>query len=356
MLKRILGWLLAAAAVLAAEPVVAHATQGTPARLVEVATSPRRWTGLAVTPAGRLFVNFPRWSRDVPVSVAEVVDGRVVPWPDSARNAWAPGGDSLNQFVCVQALLADSSGSLWVLDPASPGLAGVVEGGAKLMRFDAATGALQRAYRYAAPVMTPASYLNDVRVDLAAGVAYLTDSGDGAIIVTDLETGASRRLLDDDPSTEAEDVVLTVEGRSWLQGGERPRVHADGIALSDDGRWLYYQALTGRTLYRVATAALRDRALDARALGARVETMGRTGAADGLIVGADGKVYISSLEENAITRFDPATRHVEVVVRDPRIKWPDSFARDAAGRIWFTTAQIHLGGQVTEPFRVFRIE
>jgi len=354
MMKRITVWLLAAAAMLAAEPVVAQAPrQGSP-RLVEVATSPRRWTGLAVTPTGRLFVNFPRWSRDVPVSVGEVVGGRVVPWPDSARNSWAPGGDAASLFVCVQALLADSAGSLWVLDPGSFG--GLVEGGTKLMRFDAATGELRRAYRYAAPVLKPESYLNDVRVDLGAGVAYITDSGDGAIIVTDLASGESRRLLDDHPSTEAEDVTLTIEGAPWLQGGQRPRIHSDGIALTDDGRWLYYHALTGRTMYRVATAALRDRALDAAALGVRVEAMGSTGAADGLIVGADGRVYISALEENAIKRFDPATNRVEVVVADPRIKWPDSFARDAAGRIWFTTAQIHLGSRVSEPFRVFRIE
>jgi len=354
MMKRIAIWFLAAAAMLAAEPVVAQGTQRGSARLVEVATSPRRWTGIAVTPTGRLFVNFPRWSRDVPVSVAEVVNGRIVPWPDSARSSWAPGGDAANLFVCVQALLADTTGSLWVLDPGTFG--GPVEGAPKLMRFDAATGTLRRVYRYGAPVLKPESYLNDVRVDLAAGVAYITDSGDGAIIVTDLATGESRRLLDDHPSTGAEDVVLTIEGREWLQGGQRPQIHSDGIALSDDGRWLYYQALTGRTMYRIATAALRDRALGAEALAARVEPMGVTGASDGLIFGADGKVYISALEENAIKRFDPATRRVEVVVTDPRIKWPDSFARDAAGRIWFTTAQIHLGGQVTEPFRVFRIE
>lgn len=354
MKTRIATVLLAAAAMLAAEPVVARCQRQGAARLVEVATSPRRWTGIAVTPDGRLFVNFPRWSRDVPVSVAEVVDGRIVPWPDAARNAWAPGGDAANLFVCVQALLADAAGSLWVLDPGSFG--GLVEGAPKLMRFDAATGALQRVYRYAAPVLKPGSYLNDVRIDAGAGVAYISDSGDGAIIVTDLASGESRRLLDDHPSTGAEDVVLTVEGRPWLQGGQRPQIHSDGIALTDDGRWLYYQALTGRTLYRVATAALRDRALASEALGTRVETMGATGASDGLIVGADGQVYISALEENAIKRFDPATRRVETVVTDARIKWPDSFARDAAGRIWFTTAQIHLGGQVTEPFRVFRIE
>jgi len=354
MIKRMAFWFLAAAAVLTVEPAVARCQRQGTARLVEVATSPRRWTGIAVTPTGRLFVNFPRWSRDVPVSVAEVVGGRVVPWPDSARNSWAPGGDAATQFVCVQALLADTTGSLWVLDPGSFG--GLVDGAPKLMRFDAATGALRRVYRYAAPVLRPESYLNDVRVDLGSGVAYITDSGDGAIIVTDLASGDSRRLLDDHPSTGAEDVVLTIEGREWLQGGQRPRIHSDGIALSDDGRWLYYQALTGRTMYRIATAALRDRTLDAAALAARVETMGATGASDGLIFGADGKVYIAALEENAIRRFDPATRRVETVVTDPRIKWPDSFARDAAGRIWFTTAQIHLGGQVTEPFRVFRIE
>lgn len=354
MMKRITTWSLAAAAMLTVEPAVARCQRQGAARLVEVATSPRRWTGIAVTPTGRLFVSFPRWSRDVPVSVAGVVGGRIVPWPDSALNSWAPGGDAASQFVCVQALLADTAGSLWVLDPGSFG--GLVEGAPKLMRFDAATGALRRVYRYSAPVLAPTSYLNDVRVDLRAGVAYLTDSGDGAIIVTDLATGESRRLLDDHPSTGAEDVVLTIEGRQWLQGGQRPRIHSDGIALSDDGRWLYYQALTGRTMYRIATAALRDRALGAEALAARVETMGVTGAADGLIVGTDGQVYISALEENAIRRFDPATRRVETVVADPRIKWPDSFARDASGRIWFTTAQIHLGGQVTEPFRVFRID
>lgn len=41
----------------------------------------------------------------------------------------------------------------------------------------------------------------------------------------------------------------------------------DGIALSPDGQYLYYQALTGRTLYRIATAALRDSTLSAAALG-----------------------------------------------------------------------------------------
>jgi sugar lactone lactonase YvrE len=330
--------------------------EDTQPKLVVVATSNRQWTGLTMSRDGRLFVNFPRWSPDVPLSVAEFVDGQPVPYPDMDRNSWSPEGNSDEQFVCVQSVVADEAGSLWVLDPASPGLAGVVENGAKLMQFDLSTNELVRVFRYIEPIIKPVSYLNDVRVDLEDNVAYITDSGDGAIVVTDLETGESRRLLDEHPSTQAEDVVLTIEGEPWLPGGAKPQVHADGIALSPDRRVLYYQALTGRTLYRVATEALRDATLSAEELGERVEVMGTTGAADGLIFGADEKLYISALEESAIKRFDPETRDVEIVVQDEAIRWPDTFTRDAEGRILFTTAQIHLGPDVTEPFRIFRIE
>jgi hypothetical protein len=52
--------------------------------LEEVAQSPRQWTGIAVMPDGRVFVNFPLWSDDVPVSVAKLLgDGSVRPFPNS---------------------------------------------------------------------------------------------------------------------------------------------------------------------------------------------------------------------------------------------------------------------------------
>jgi sugar lactone lactonase YvrE len=278
-----------------------------------------------------------------------------VPFPDEEWNAWAPGDDPAVRFVCVQSVVADSEGLVWTLDPANVG--GVVDGGPKLIRFDTITGEPVAVYTYAEPVITADSYLNDVRIDLAAGAAYMTDSGNGAIIVTDLATGESRRLLDDYPSTEAEDVILTIEDRPWVRrDGSSPRVHSDGIALSPDGEHLYYQALTGRTLYRVPTASLRDSTLEPEALADRVEVVGATGAADGLAFGPDGMLYISALEENAIRSLDPATGATEVVVQDERIRWPDTFTVDPEGRILFTTAQIHLGREITEPYRIFRID
>jgi hypothetical protein len=42
-------------------------------RLQPVATFDHQVTGVTVAPDGRIFVNFPRWTEDAPVSVAELM-------------------------------------------------------------------------------------------------------------------------------------------------------------------------------------------------------------------------------------------------------------------------------------------
>ena len=43
-------------------------------------------TGVTVAPNGRIFVNFPQWGDNAPFTVAELVDGKAVPYPDAATN------------------------------------------------------------------------------------------------------------------------------------------------------------------------------------------------------------------------------------------------------------------------------
>lgn len=319
-----------------------------------VAESSHRWTGVAVTPDGRLFVNYPRWSDDVPISVAEIVDGKPVPFPDAASNAWDPSKDVKTHHVCVQSVTVDDTGNLWILDPGNVQWGGVIPGAPKLTRHDLSTGE-HKTWFFDAAITPTAGYLNDVRVDTGTGTAYITDSGDGALVVLDLASGSARRLLDDHPSTSAEPIDITIEGTRWARDGKTPQVHADGIGLSPDRRWVYYQALTGRTMYRVPTEALRDVTLDAKALAAKVETVGRSGVSDGLIFDAKGNLYLSSLEENAINRFD-AQHERHLVVKDERLAWPDSFALGPGGWIYVTTAMIHRGDDPRAPFRVWRFK
>ncbi|UCH84779.1 MAG: hypothetical protein JSW50_03550 [Candidatus Latescibacterota bacterium] len=316
--------------------------------LTEVATSSRQWTGVAVSNSGRVFVNFPRWSPDVPVSVGELnKDGQAEAYPSLDLNRWKSGDDPDKSFVCVQSVYVDGKDRLWILDPANPMFGGVIEGGAKLMRVDLERDSVKTVYGFDAEIAPQASYLNDVRVDTKTETAYITDSGLGAIVVLDLKTGKARRLLDDHPSTGAENIQITIDKNPFPIV-----VHSDGIALDSAGGWLYYQALTGRTLYRVSTSLLRDLELGQDDLEAAVEKFATSGVSDGLLF-AHGGVYVSALEEGSI-KFVDSNGKVTTVVTDNRIVWPDSFAFGADGSVFFTTSQIHLGPNPPGPYRILK--
>jgi len=212
-----------------AAPVVPVTPAGAAPRLV--ATFDHQVTGVTVSRGGRIFVNFPRWTEEVPVSVAEVLPGGGLrPFPDDAWNAWRNTRKYAlppeAHFICVQSVVADDRDNLWVLDPAAPAQERVVPGGPKLVQIDLAANAVVRTIRLDEGVAPQGSYLNDVRFSPDGGHAYITDSGArGAIVMVDLTTGAARRVLDGHPSTQIErDVVVTADGR--------PLWHPDGRGVS----------------------------------------------------------------------------------------------------------------------------
>jgi hypothetical protein len=179
--------------------------------LEEVASFPHQEvTGVAVSKTGRIFVNFPNWSD---------------------------------------------------LDPASPKMEGVVNGGPKLVKFDLRNDQLTQKIPFGAEDAPDKSYPNDVRVDSKTNHAYLTDSGLDALLVVDLKTGKTRRLLENRACTKGEpDVHLVVEGSKLVdpKTGESPQMNADCIAFDRETGYLYFHALTVRTLYRISSVYLLD--------------------------------------------------------------------------------------------------
>ena len=301
---------------------------------------------MTVAEDGRIFVNFPRWSEDAPVSVAEVTrDGGIGPYPDEAWNAWrnvkhgqmTPG----DHFVCVQSVVADGRGNLWVVDPAAPGQGYVVPGGAKLVRIDLATNRVAQVIRFDETVAPLSSYINDVRLSPDGRHAYLTDAGaKGALIVVDLPGGQARRVLDGHPSTQPEKgVVVKTDGQDLRRpDGRGVEFAADSIALSPDGRHLYWKALTGRTLYRIATEALDDPHLSAKELESRVERVGETEPTDGLWIDKRGRLYLSAIEANAVKVRDGGRD--TTLVQDDRLRWPDTFSEGPDGTVYITSSRI----------------
>ncbi|MBN2416093.1 hypothetical protein JXO52_09635 [bacterium] len=322
-----------------------------------VAESRHLWTGIAVSAGGRMFVNFPRWSPDIPMSVAELtVGGDPAPFPDPAWNSWKSDEDPANRFVCVQSVYVDADEMLWVLDTGfSIYDGGVIPGGAKLVAISLLNGEVKQVIRFDTASAPPGSYLNDVRIDTEREYAYITDSGLGAILAVDLSGPTVRRLLAGDPSVHSEGITLTIEGTSWVQAdGSRPDIHADGIGYDAENDLVYYQALTGRTLYRLKGEYLRDETLSEQELADRVERVGETGAADGMAFDRRGRLLLTALEFNGITVLEPQGT-ATLAVSDSLLQWPDSIAPGPDDSWYVTASRLHRTGETAVPFRLLKI-
>lgn len=353
-----LAWLATLLAGTAAIPALAQAPASQGPVLTKVASFEHQVTGVTVSKDGRIFVNFPRWTEDSAVSVAEVKDGKLTPFPDAEWNAWRNAKkdevSARDHWVCVQSVVADHQGNLWVLDPAAPAMAAIVKDGPKLVEIDLKTNKPARTIAFDESVAPQGSYLNDVRFSPDGKTAYLTDSGvKGALVVVDLESGKARRVLDGDPSTQPDkSVTVTYDGQPLRRpDGRGVEFAADGIALSPDGKTLYWQAIKGKTLYSIPTealaggigASLLPTALTGGDPTSKVERVGDNGPADGLIIARrDGRMYVTSPQDDAIKVRDLSAKGTSLttLIQDKRLRWPDTFGEGPDGTIYVTTSRI----------------
>ncbi|KQT61585.1 hypothetical protein ASG52_01485 [Methylobacterium sp. Leaf456] len=349
---------LALAALLLAGSAAPPALAQGAAQLTKVAGFAHQVTGITASRDGRLFVNFPRWSEDAPVSVAELKDGKPVPYPDEGWNSWRNAkADELSpkdHFVCVQSVVADAQDRLWVVDAAAPAMAQVIKDGPKLVGIDLKTNTVIKTIPFDASVALQGSYLNDVRISPDGKTAYLTDSGaEGALIVVDLDGGSAKRLLAGDPSTMPDkSVTVAYDGKPLRRpDGRGVSFAADGIALSPDGKTLYWQAIKGRTLYSLPTDALTGWAasslvpetLSDKSLSGKVARVGENGVADGLLITRrDGRMIVTSPQDDSVKVRDlsKADAPLTTLVKDPQLRWPDTLSEGPDGTLYVTTSHI----------------
>jgi sugar lactone lactonase YvrE len=335
-------------------------------------------TGVTVShKEGRIFVNFPRWGDDVPFTVAEIIDGQTVPYPDITFNQ-TNAQDLSAALVSVQSVVVDPANRLWILDTGSPMFQPTRYGGPKLVCVDLKTNQLVKKILFPQDVALPTTYLNDMRFDLrrhSEGIAFITDSaqkGSNGIIVVDLASGESWRRLNDHPSTKAEELenfLPIVEGRPFLvkqQNGsikQGANMGSDGIAISATGERLYYCPLGSRKLYSVSTEALADRSCDDQYVARTVKDEGdKGGASDGLESDAEGCIYATNYEHNAILRRNP-NGEWETIVYDPHLLWPDTLSLASDGYLYVTANQLHRQARYhdgrdmrSKPYTLFRVK
>ena len=289
-------------------------------------------TGVSVSNTGRVFANFPRWRKNVANSVIEVLsDTKQKGYPDNLWNSWEIGQPiAENKFIGVQSVVAFED-KLYVLDTRSKLFENVLDA-PRVFVFSLDTNTLVRTYILTANSYHPDSYINDLRIDKKNNKIYFTDSGHAGLVILDITTGESRRVLDNHTSTTAEVSSLTFGDKKWSN-----TIHSDGIALNLQNNRLYYHALTGYSLYSIATKDLLE--LKEAALEKAVQFEAKTAAPDGMIFDALGTLYFADLENHKIKYRKPEGT-IRTLIEGDAIKWADTFSI-YKNYLYFTNSRLH---------------
>jgi sugar lactone lactonase YvrE len=306
-------------------------------------------TGVAVARSNRIFVNYPRWEDPITFTVAEIKNGEEIPYPSAAANK----GDSPDTLFSVQSVVVDSKNRLWALDTGTVDM-GPIKGfdWPKLVGFDLETNKPFKTIRFPKGVIHEKTYLNDVRFDLkrgSEGMAYITDSsaeGANGIIVVDLGSGRSWRKLNDDRSTKSDpDFAAVMDQQPFMmrkpsQPAKKVEVGSDGIAMGADRERLWFCPLTSRKLHNVSLDLLSDEKSTDRQVLDDMKTESRNFASDGLESDAQGRLYLTDWEHNAVVVRNSNGQY-KVLVGDPKMLWPDTLSLAHDGRLYFTANELH---------------
>lgn len=338
-------------------------------KLIEVASfGQNQPIGITVAPkTNRLFVSFPH-TEPYLYGLTEIVNGQRMPFPDAEWNKVDTTATETH-FVNVQDLYADYQNNLWVLDSAPGGGAAVIgdskkkEGRFKLLKISLDDNKVQRIYTFD-DLPKDKSALNDMVIDNGRQLAYLSDPGQHAIVILDLQSGKSRVVLKDDKSTIVEPGFnLHLDGKDVVDTNGNPFVsNVNGIALTSDARWFYFRAINQTKLYRIATEYLSNITLTDADLSAKVELVAETGICHGMIADNAGNIYLSDSPDHAIQYVTP-DRKVHFLVKDNRLIWPDSFGIGNDGYLYLSASQMNRlpkynngENKVEYPYRVYKVK
>lgn len=256
----------------------------------------------------------------------------------------------------VLGLHADANGILWILDsakstdradPVHPRPAALH---AKYVGWDTKANRLYKVIDLDA-VTLPQSQHNDFAIDLKHGVLVAADEAIGeasegigmtaALVVTDIATGQSRRLLQGDVH-----VIPNTDPIRWVaQAGQKQaswglRVGVDGITLDRNQEWLYFSPLSSYEMYRVRMTDVLDTNLSNVQLSAKVEFYAHKPYNGGLTIDANNNLYLTEVGRHTIGIIPPDTRQYRDYVSDPNMIWPDGVTYISDGFIYSGAAQL----------------
>lgn len=224
----------------------------------------------------------------------------LVPFPNAALNDRNGQSDlKLDSVLGIRA----SGDIVWMLDNGMR--SGVPP---KLVAWDTKIDRLHRVIYLPSPITPKDQFVNDFAIDPIHRRIFISDPAGGSnagLIVVNLDTGTSRRVLQGHVSVVPENIDLVIDGRPIqvkdAQGNLfRPHIGVNPITEDLHNEWVYFGPMHGNSLYRIKAAELADEKIDDDTLSRRVERYAGKPISDGISIDQDGNIYLGELAENAI--------------------------------------------------------
>jgi sugar lactone lactonase YvrE len=318
-------------------------------------------TGVKVASDGTIFLSVPRWKENVPATLAvldlsDETEGPVlVPFPNWETNLLT----TQDGLISVLGFEIDSDDNIWALDQGRVAdTAPTVDTAAKLVKFSKNGERLETIYL--GSITDPnTAFLNDLVIDKNNNYIYISDCGapvdtelyeyNSGIIAVNLSTKSATTHLYKHKSVMPDESIWVKINGEKVFSDKTTMYGADGIALSCDGKTLYYTPLTSRILYSISTDILRsgDPSKESEA----VKVLGyKISASDGLLMSASNKLYITAIEKNTVYRAsdlgdgldDFNYKKFEVIAQHSDLIWPDTLSIGKQGKnLYIVTNQLH---------------
>ncbi len=333
--------------------------------LQETSQAPAGPAGMCMLPSGEYIISCHQFFQPQFRVMKFDREGNWAPFPNEPMNT--PGSGDPILLDSVLGIACDSRGIVWMLDNGRrSGTA------AKLVAWDTKRDEHFKSIVIDALAVTPNSFLTNIALDPVGRYIYIADPADGfssAIIVVDIQTGLTRRVLERDRSVQMDPgVELKISGQPIEVRRPdgviaTPLTGVYPIAVDRKGEWLYYGPRNGASLFKIKTEFLTDPTILPHVLTSQVTGVSPKPICDSMTIDSRGRIYFGDISRGSIDYVAPEENflNLRLLVEDPRIMWPGGLTIGPDGLLHFFSSQLHRtpffnsGKDVTAPpFSIFK--
>lgn len=290
----------------------------------------------AVGPDGTIYFSMHPFDQPK-FKVMRLEGGKPIPFPNKQIS---------KSFAAVIGIQATKDGTIWMLDMGSEKVS------PKLVGWNTQDNKLKSIHVIPRESSVANSFHQDFAIDEKRNKAFIADmsrggmidKSDPAIVVVDLNTGQTRRILSGTKFFQPSESAVIAEGKPMKMQDGQGTVHEiklglNPIAIDPENEWVYFGPMTPGKLYRILALTLGDLAKSDPEIESAIETFAEKPSCDGIAAASGGKVYITNVDEGVISIADKSG--VKTWVNDKRIVWPDGLYVAPDGSIVATVNQLN---------------